>query len=138
MHGGPAYRGGGDLTPGVALSSGGEATEGRPKQARWGAGGQQHVERMEKKNKGKRGSEVGGGSYGGPVVRAEREEGGRGVQSVHGHMKRRGAWPRCALELGVLDISACGWATAARGRRRWVTRGGGRGREREKGVGGGD
>jgi hypothetical protein len=34
MHGGPAYRGGGDLTPGVALSSGGEATEGRPKQAR--------------------------------------------------------------------------------------------------------
>jgi hypothetical protein len=45
---------------------------------------------MEKKNGGKRGSEVGGGSYGGLVARVESEKGGRGVRSARDHVKEEG------------------------------------------------
>jgi hypothetical protein len=38
---------------------------------------------MEKKKRGEKGSEVGGGSYGGPVARAEREKGVQG-SAPHG------------------------------------------------------
>jgi hypothetical protein len=83
--------------------------------------------------RGEKGSEVSGGSYGGPVARAERKKGGGGSgfrRWVEGKTGERGAPGRGGGQLG--------WPASAPDQRAWAAplprnRGGS---ERERGSGG--
>jgi hypothetical protein len=74
----------------AGVPRGGEATEGRRRQAWWGAGRQRRAERMEKQNgeKGGRGRWP-TAFYGGSVARVERKK-GQGVRGSTPHGREKG------------------------------------------------